>query len=63
MKNTKKKKQPPEVFCVKRCSQKFCEICQNTFFTEHLWTAAIKKGTKLIESGEKKIVKTFFFKT
>ena len=43
-------KQPPEVFYEKRCSWKFrkihrktplvCEIFKNTFFTEHLRTAA-----------------------
>ena len=45
-------KQPPEVFCEKRCSVKkgvpknfakfteFSEISKNTFFVEHLWTTA-----------------------
>ena len=49
-------KQAPEVFYVKRCSQKFyknhrktpvpepCEISINTLFTEHLWKTASKNA-------------------
>ena len=40
------KKQPPEVFCKKRCSKKFRQISKNTFFTEHLWTIASKGSWK-----------------
>ena len=51
-------KQPPEVFFKKRCSQKLsekvfsCEICEifkNTYFVEHLQTAA-SHGSKSDES-------------
>ena len=30
----------PELFCKKRCSQKFCKISKNSFFTEHPWATA-----------------------
>ena len=28
-------------------SRKFCEICQNTFFTERLWTTAVSKKCRI----------------
>ena len=68
-------KQPPEVFCKKRCSQKFrkihrktlvadsfliklqvfrafCEISENTFFTEHLRTTASENSSIIYLSSK-----------
>ena len=30
-------------------SGEFCEICKNTFFTEHLWTTAFKISQVVIK--------------
>ena len=38
-------------------SCEFCEISKNTFFTEHLWTAASEKS--FIESGKKKKIREY----
>ena len=59
-------KQPSEVFLEisqnsqeNTCSCEFCEISENTFFIEHLWTAAFGNAKKKFNTDS--FLKTKFF--
>ena len=39
-------------------SGEFCEISKNTFFTEHLWTAATKINTVILNTSIKNYIRT-----
>ena len=52
-KNFTKKETLVQVF-----SGEFCEISNNTFFTEHLWTAATKINTVILNTSIKNYIRT-----